>query len=231
MGMVETIITAILDIYPKLHRIRFVVVIIVSVVSFLLGLPLTCNGGIYLFTLIDQYISANSLLLGCIELGCVVFMYGIFSYIFPPRKALRFKNDIAAMLKGQCCNLWLITWPIWCFMWYGICPLIFAYGWLTQWSHYSGVRYGDYFYPFWANSFGWFLSWGPMVLLYILPPIVVTIRLVKGDRLSVALEYLIKPSQFWGPALHQDREELMEYTPNQDRPYNISICGNSIRIL
>ncbi len=53
--MTETLITAALDQWPNLREKKSLVVVGACSAGFVLGLSMCCNGGIYMFQLIDWY--------------------------------------------------------------------------------------------------------------------------------------------------------------------------------
>ena len=75
--MIETLTTAIYDEVPRLRKRKWLVTTAVCTISFLLGLSMCANGGIYMFTLFDYYSAGWAvLLLGAIEALIVVYIYG-----------------------------------------------------------------------------------------------------------------------------------------------------------
>ncbi|XP_046543629.1 sodium- and chloride-dependent glycine transporter 1-like [Haliotis rubra] len=100
-SMVETVISAILDEFPWLLKWRVVVTLGYCVLSFLLGLLFTTEGGMYIFQLLDWYFVVIFLIfygfLECIILGWV---YGVD----------RLSADIELMLGIPAPLFFKITW-------------------------------------------------------------------------------------------------------------------------
>ena len=73
----ETVVTAILDHFHSLRAKKHWVVIVTSTVGVLIGLPMCCPGGIYLFTLLDYTAASwNILVFAIIEVLLVSWIYG-----------------------------------------------------------------------------------------------------------------------------------------------------------
>lgn len=74
---IEAINTAILDKWPNLRNHQAKVTLCTCVVCFLLGLPMCCNGGIYIFTLMEWNTASWAILLiGLAEVAAVAWVYG-----------------------------------------------------------------------------------------------------------------------------------------------------------
>ena len=113
LAMAETVITAILDLIPILYRFRYIKVICVCGILFLLGLPYSLHTGLALMQGIDITLHLNLPFIGLIDAGCVAFMYGIFSYRFTNCAVFRFNDDLRLMLSGRGCHClsWIICGP------------------------------------------------------------------------------------------------------------------------
>ncbi|CAF0915793.1 unnamed protein product, partial [Didymodactylos carnosus] len=72
----DVVITAIIDFFPRFSNRRYLVVLVACSVAFLLSLPLTCPGGIYLFELLQEYSANISLVVvGLFEVIAVAYIY------------------------------------------------------------------------------------------------------------------------------------------------------------
>lgn len=103
---VEAINTAILDKWPQLQKRRWLVALCTCVACFLLALPMCCNGGIYIFTLMEWNTASWAILLiGLAEVGVVAWAYG----------CTRFLDNMATMkmtLSKFSAWYWWICWVI-----------------------------------------------------------------------------------------------------------------------
>ncbi|TNN44600.1 Sodium- and chloride-dependent betaine transporter [Liparis tanakae] len=109
---VESMATALTDLFPRQLRRRGgreLLTLVIAVVCFLLGLPLISEGGIYLFTLIDNYgVSGTSLLfIASFETLVIGWVYG----------ADRFYDNIEDMIGYR-------PFPVLKYCWMFITPLI-----------------------------------------------------------------------------------------------------------
>lgn len=121
---VESLATALTDLFPRYLRrrgAREILVLVIAVVCFLLALPLICGRGIYLFHLIDTYGSSGLTLLFIAIFECIVigWLYG----------ADRFLNNIEDMIGYSPIPVlkycWLFITPF-------ICGVTFLYDLGTQ---------------------------------------------------------------------------------------------------
>ncbi|CAK9297661.1 unnamed protein product [Gordionus sp. m RMFG-2023] len=147
-AMVETILTMLYDQWPGALRPRKILVsAITCFLFFLSGIPLTMNGGIYLFSLMDNYSAGWPLLfIGLIECVIVAYIYGI----------EKFLKDIEIMI-GYRVNIW------WKLCWKYIAPASTLLFLLYDWVSSSGLSYGDfYIFPPWAISLGWCMAIFPV---------------------------------------------------------------------
>lgn len=159
---VEGVVTAIVDQFPGYLRRgyrREVFIGFVCVLQFLVGLPMVCPGGMYVFQLFDYY-SGSRIILFVAAFMCVAvaWCYGV----------RRFYDNIE-MMYGWRINPymaigWTITSPI-------FCMTIFVLSTID----YSELDYsrpkGTYQYPQWAVGVGWTMAafaavWIPIGWIY-----------------------------------------------------------------
>lgn len=161
---IEGFITALTDIWPhKLRRKgnREIFIAVVCAFSFLVGLSMVTEGGMYVFQIFDYYTGSRIILLVALfECIAIAWVYGID----------RFYDDIADMLGFRLNRFFWICWLV-------LTPLfnisVFA---LSAYS-YSELKYerpppfGEYVYPQWAIAVGWILAassivWVPIVFFW-----------------------------------------------------------------
>lgn len=103
---VEAINTAILDKWPRLRVHRWKVTLVTCIVCFLLGLPMCCKGGVYIFTLMEWNTASWAILLiGLAEVGIIAWAYG----------GTRFLNNMIEMkmyLSKFTRYYWWVCWAI-----------------------------------------------------------------------------------------------------------------------
>ena len=89
-AMIETVLTGVLDQFPHLRPRKTLVIGSICCFLFLLGLPLSCPGGIYLLQLMDNYVGGMTLIIvGFFEIVAVNYIYGY----------TRFTCDIQVLIK------------------------------------------------------------------------------------------------------------------------------------
>ncbi|XP_060592408.1 sodium- and chloride-dependent betaine transporter-like [Ruditapes philippinarum] len=202
-GMFETVTGALLDVYPKqLLPRKYFVLIGTALLLFLLSLPLTMNGGIFLFQLSDWYISAFALLFGsALECIMVTWIYG----------ADRFAKDIELMTGRQVSKILRI---FWCVVMTGFLSIAF----LITLATYTAPNYGDgYVYQPYSLAIGVAMSVIPFI-----PIVVIMVKEIvnaEGSFLKRIVS-LLSPSKKWGPIDHQARE-IYESKPYR---YEDTLC-------
>ncbi|CAF4518695.1 unnamed protein product, partial [Rotaria sp. Silwood2] len=145
-ALTDVPITSIFELFPKLKSNRQSAVIITCIISFLISLPFTCPGGIYLFELLNQYAANLSMIvIGFFEVYTIAYIYGF----------NRFMNDVKMMLGKRVAEYYLfLTWCI-------IAPIIMLVIILSnllsakRMSNSGGGGYESYVYPYWSAIVGW----------------------------------------------------------------------------
>ncbi|XP_061678797.1 sodium- and chloride-dependent GABA transporter 2 isoform X1 [Syngnathoides biaculeatus] len=177
---VESLVTAMVDMFPstfrRKHR-RELFILAVAVLSFLLGLIMLTEGGMYIFQLFDYYAASGMCLLfvAIFETVCIAWVYG----------ADNFYDNIEDMIgyrPGPVIKYcWLFFTPATCFG-------TFAFALIK----YSPLKYNnDYVYPWWGYGIGWILALSSMLCI----PLWVAIKLYyTPGTLRQRLTLLTAPS-------------------------------------
>lgn len=191
---VETVISAICDegkeYIPTIYEKKLYITIGVCAVFFLLGLPQTTNGGIYLLTLMDNYSAGFSLLLvAMLEAIIVSYVYGI----------NKFLRDMSIMLGYKMSIYWKVCWMV-------LAPFIIGFIFIFFIVSYEPLTYQEYTYTSAGDALGWL-----MVAAAVMPiPVWIVYFMItqsQGDSFSERLRYSITPANDWGPALDKHRLE------------------------
>ncbi|XP_064407894.1 sodium- and chloride-dependent creatine transporter 1 isoform X2 [Latimeria chalumnae] len=178
VGM-EGFVTAILDLLPSKHHRRYhreVAMAITCTLSFLIGLSMVTQGGIYVFNLFDYYSASGMTLLWQTFWQCIVvaWVYG----------ADRFIDDITRMIGYR--PFPLIKW-CWLFITPCVCMGIFFF----HLVNYERLTYNKvYIYPWWGEAIGWCLSLASMLCI----PMTVMYKLSRATgSLTERWKHLTKP--------------------------------------
>nr|XP_032828162.1 sodium- and chloride-dependent GABA transporter 3-like [Petromyzon marinus] len=151
---VESLVTAMVDMYPKTFRFgrrRELLILCVSIISFFLGLIMLTEGGMYIFQLFDYYAASGMCLLfvAVFESICIGWIYG----------GDRFYDNIEDMIGYR--PFPLIKW-CWMFVTPGICASIFLFSLIK----YQPLTYNKtYTYPDWGYGIGWMLALSSMICI------------------------------------------------------------------
>ncbi|XP_019966975.1 sodium- and chloride-dependent GABA transporter 3-like [Paralichthys olivaceus] len=151
---VESVITSVSDLFPKLFHARgrhevFVLVICLS--FFLLHLTFVTEGGIYVFQLIDYY--------GCTR-ACQDFMAVVqclaMAWIFG---ADRFNDAIKDMTGQRPFIFFKLCWKY-------LIPLLSAISFVLYLVDYKHLKFNDsYTYPDWAYTLGWAMTLSSVLMV------------------------------------------------------------------
>ncbi|MCI4381985.1 hypothetical protein PGIGA_G00258300 [Pangasianodon gigas] len=151
---VESLVTAVVDMYPSVFRRknrRELLILAVAFFSFLMGLIMLTEGGMYVFQLFDYYAASGMCLLfvGIFESICIAWIYG----------ADRFYDNIEDMIgyrPGPYIKYcWLFLTPATCFG-------TFAFSLIK----YTPLKYNnEYVYPWWGYAVGWLLALSSMICI------------------------------------------------------------------
>ncbi|XP_029018869.1 sodium- and chloride-dependent GABA transporter 2-like isoform X2 [Betta splendens] len=151
---VESLVTAIVDMYPAVFRRknrRELFLLAVVLFSFLMGLIMLMEGGMYVFQLFDYYAASGMCLLfmSIFETVCIAWVYG----------ADRFYDNIEDMIgyrPGPYIKYcWLFFTP-------ATCIGTFAFSLIK----YTPLKYNnEYVYPWWGYVIGWLLALSSMVCI------------------------------------------------------------------
>ncbi|XP_021339911.1 sodium- and chloride-dependent glycine transporter 2-like, partial [Mizuhopecten yessoensis] len=146
----ETIVAAIIDEFPALHRRRVVVHLLLCIGWFLFGLIMISQGGMYVIFLLDWYIGLVIPVFGFLECVIIGWIYGI-----------RFSRDVSMMIGYGIPVLMRIAL---CLIVPAmlLCIAAFAFG------SYKPPTYGVYHYPQYAIIIGIVIGALPFLLVIVL---------------------------------------------------------------
>ncbi|KAM3588189.1 uncharacterized protein V6R79_023709 [Siganus canaliculatus] len=199
---VESLVTAIVDMYPAVFRRknrRELFLLGVSLFSFFMGLIMLMEGGMYVFQLFDYYAASGMCLLfmAIFETVCIAWVYG----------ADRFYDNIEDMIgyrPGPYIKYcWLFFTP-------ATCIGTFAFSLIK----YTPLKYNnEYVYPWWGYVIGWLLALSSMVCIPLW--MVYKISTTQGT-LRERIQLLITPSDSL-PKTKREQERLLAiFAPGGD---------------
>ncbi|XP_067660755.1 sodium- and chloride-dependent glycine transporter 2-like [Haliotis asinina] len=201
----ETFMTAILDEYHSLVKWRIPIAAVYCLASFLGGLVMTTQGGVYVFQLVDWYIVALFITFAAL-LECIMvsWIYGID----------RFSGDIQLMIGRPAPLFFKLTW---CY----ITPAMLLMTVVFTFAQYKPPTYGEYVYPYYTTVIGWIIASIPL-----LPVIIMMFRAIysrKGGVLQ-SIKMSLKPDDSWGPSEPSYRAE---YIKKHRRPSTLTSAFKS----
>ncbi|XP_069084235.1 sodium- and chloride-dependent GABA transporter 2-like [Pleurodeles waltl] len=151
---VESMVTAVVDMYPNTFRKknrRELLILFLSIFSYLIGLVMLTEGGMYVFQLFDYYAASGMCLLfvAIFETICIGWVYG----------ADKFYDDIEHMIGYR--PLLLIK-----YCWQFVTPAVCVATFLFSIIKYTPLTYNKkYVYPWWGDAVGWMLAISSMICI------------------------------------------------------------------
>ncbi|NP_001083451.1 solute carrier family 6 (neurotransmitter transporter), member 13 L homeolog isoform X1 [Xenopus laevis] len=151
---VESLVTAVVDMYPTIFRKknrRELLILAVSIVSFFVGLIMLTEGGMYVFQLFDYYAASGMCLLfvAIFETLCVGWVYGADNFYENVEHMIGYRPT--AIIK----YCWLFITP-------AVCMATFLFSLVK----YTPLNYNKrYVYPWWGDAIGWLLALSSMVCI------------------------------------------------------------------
>uniref|UniRef100_A0A8C4YM98 Transporter n=1 Tax=Gopherus evgoodei TaxID=1825980 RepID=A0A8C4YM98_9SAUR len=174
---VESLVTAIVDMYPKVLQRkghRELLILAIAVTCYLLGLMLVTEGGMYVFQLFDYYAASGTclLFLAIFEAICVGWVYG----------ADRFYDNIEDMIGYR-------PWPLVKMCWQVVTPGVCLATFLFSLIKYTPLKYNNwYMYPLWGYTLGWLMALSSMICI---PLYIIFILLKTRGSLKKVKEELV----------------------------------------
>ncbi|EMP35595.1 Sodium- and chloride-dependent taurine transporter [Chelonia mydas] len=163
---VEGQITSLVDLYPSFLRKgyrREIFIAIVCFLSYLLGLTMVTEGGMYVFQLFDYYAASGVCLLWVAFFECVAV-----AWVYGADNIYDAIEDMIGYRPGP--------WMKW--SWIVITPLLCVACFIFSLVKYTPLTYNKvYTYPDWSIGLGWVLALSSMTCI----PLVMVIRIVKSD--------------------------------------------------
>ncbi|XP_077399647.1 sodium- and chloride-dependent GABA transporter 2-like [Vanacampus margaritifer] len=203
---VESLMTAIVDMYPATFRRknrRELFLLVVVFLSFLVGLIMLMEGGMYVFQLFDYYAASGMCLLfmGLFETVCIAWVYG----------ADRFYDNIEDMI-GYRPGPYIKY--CWMFFTPATCIGTFAFSLIK----YTPLKYNnEYVYPWWGYVIGWLLANSSMVCI----PLWMAYKISSTQgTFRERIQLLITPSEDLPKTKREQERMLAIFAPEEDTSRN-----------
>ncbi|XP_012670425.2 solute carrier family 6 member 22, tandem duplicate 2 [Clupea harengus] len=139
----EALVTAISDMYPSFFRgqnKRKILLLLISIVSFLIGLVMVTEGGLYVFQLFDYYACSGMTLLtfAILQSVCIGWVYG----------AENMYDNIEDMIGYR-------PWPVMKYCWQYVTPIVCMATLVFSIVKYTPLQFNNtYEYPWWGYAIG-----------------------------------------------------------------------------
>lgn len=188
-AMVHMITTSILDQWPRLRKKEWKVTFGVAMTGFVLGIPQTCPGGIYVFTLLEQHtVSWNILLVGFCEVIILSWVYG-------------FENTFDLVIEMGVKVFKRFKRFYWKPILIVIAPLYSVGIFIFILTGAKQTQFRDYLFPLWADVLGWLFGAATLVPFFVF-------AIQQGRKYSWNFKEMLKPTEFWGPQEDKDGNRI-----------------------
>ncbi|XP_077484563.1 sodium-dependent proline transporter-like [Amblyomma americanum] len=187
MGNCEFLTNSIQELFPFFAMRRTMAAFMYCSFCFLIGLALTTQAGLYVLTILDNYLGALIVLFSCLgEALIVAWVYGMDRFCF----------DVTFM-TGACPSYFVYVAFKYC------APAVL--GSFLTYSLYSLPRsnVGEYLLPLWADLYGWVLAAVGLAPLLI-------IAVVKLAQCGFSWRRASSPEDDWGPSEARYRQLYRE---------------------
>ena len=200
--LVETLTTCIMDHFRALAPYKHFVVIGTCIISFVFGLSMCTNGGIFMFDLIDGTCATWSVLLFAnIELVLISWVYGV-------NKFLENIKEMGMNLPKPVKMYWRVCW---CFITPVILSVLLIFKLIeykplqTEKYRWNGTAMVDYVWPNGSNpgepniqALAWMVPLSSTLLIPVIGIYQFWKRANKGKKLGWAM---VQPTRNWKPAI------------------------------
>lgn len=181
-GFIQMLSSSIIDQWPHLREHEWRVTAGVCVSCFVAALPMTCNGGIYLQTLVEWHTASwNIFLIGIAQIVILGWIYGM--------------DQALSNIREMGMKLAKVTQMYWRSVWVVITPLALAAVFIFMLTDLQPSQFRGYVYPVWAEIMGYMFGLATLVPFIVFA----TIHLVKVYRKEQDFKELFRPSPEWGP--------------------------------
>ncbi|ELU16289.1 hypothetical protein CAPTEDRAFT_222696 [Capitella teleta] len=178
-GMFETMTSGFVDEFPRYLKGRETLFTgFMCLLSFLLGVPIVTQCGVYIFQIMDWYSACFSLItISFLECLAVGWIYGSNNLL----------SDITFMIGYRPCAWWSVCWRV-------ITPVSLLSVLVMTMVRFTPPTYGDYIYPPWAIFLGWVFALCSLIPI----PAVMIFRILRAKgTLTERIRHLLQPARDW----------------------------------
>jgi solute carrier family 6 amino acid transporter-like protein 5/7/9/14 len=153
------------------------------------------QGGIYVFTLLNDYSAGFCLiLLAFSEVTTVMYLYGINNFIRDVQLMLGVRGGCFGNTIGPTGWYWRVTWTV-------TSPLFLLMILVFSFVYYAPSKYGDYEFTKGAEIAGWIIACASIIMV----PIFAVIQFVRNRFYRENLRKLWRPTVEWCPAHEREK--------------------------
>lgn len=189
LSMMENVLSSVLDEFPVLRKTKLRNAFsraAICFIFFLLGLPMVCQGGMYLLTIVD--LSAGNFPLLFIALTELIVLNWVYGYD-------EFAEDLELMLGHKPNLYWKICWKY-------VSPLIIIAVIVFSIIEYTDITYDAYQYPSHYLNMGYLIQAAPILAI---PFGAMRLYCVKSGMWGQVVE-MTQPEGDWGPTKRENRK-------------------------
>jgi len=185
-GMMETVLTGIVDIFPRyLRKHKACFTLVVCSIGFVLGIPMCLQGGGRVLSLMNNYSgSYNLMIVALFEIIALCFVYGV----------KNFRMDIEMMLGEKSFSWWLY----WLVCWVIVTPIAVLFIVIVSASQYVPSTYNGVQIEGWAEGIGW---------LMVVAPLAAMVFVMGWQMVKLGPRRAFRPADMWGPARPENHVE------------------------
>lgn len=195
--VMETVITTIVDTWPRKLRYRKpLVVVIMCMVVLAASLTICFSNGFYIVQIVDWIASTLvPMSIALLELVAIAWVYGMENFM----------QDVDDMISVH--RSLFPSRAYWCFMWRYLTPSFLFAILLFCTVDLQPLKYRQYTLPTWTSSFELFIS----ALCLVPIPLVASFKMVLTPRGSIIdkIIYLCRPSDDWAPSSYMSGPKLI----------------------
>ncbi|XP_076036937.1 sodium- and chloride-dependent glycine transporter 1-like [Oratosquilla oratoria] len=187
--IVQAVITSLVDVLGVRRHYKKMCVAVCSA-SCILGLTMCTRHGMYILQLLDNYSGTfSALMIGCIELIAICWIYGVD----------RFLDDIRTMIGHH-----PFPYYYWKYAWKFVTPTSVFAILIFTFLDYAPSSYGNYEFPFWVDVLGWCISFSCILAVPVRAAWLIS---TKSGPLKARIQQLCRPAPSWGPPCGRSKRD------------------------